>query len=82
ALNTGTQPSSLSKDVVTGLLKEKMEFEGLVFTDALVMKGARQDGKANGLAAFKAGNDVLLEPYKLDQSVKDLIAYYNNSEEG
>lgn len=82
ALNTGTQPSSLSKDVVTGLLKEKMEFEGLVFTDALVMKGARQNGKANGLAAFKAGNDVLLEPYKLDQSVKDLIAYYNNSEEG
>ena len=31
--------SSLSKNVVTGLLKDEMGFQGLVFTDALDMKG-------------------------------------------
>lgn len=33
-------PTSISKNVITGLLKDKMQFEGLVFTDALNMKGA------------------------------------------
>lgn len=77
ALHTGEQPSSLSENVAEGLLKEKMGFGGLVFTDALVMKGARTDGKPNGLAAFKAGADVLLEPYNLEKSFQELKAYYN-----
>lgn len=81
ALHTGTLPSSLSKTVATDLLKNEMGFEGLVFTDALVMKGARQDGKANGPAAFKAGADVLLEPYNLDKSYTDLIALYKQGGE-
>ncbi len=55
-------PSSLSYKIVTELLKEKLEFEGLIFTDALNMKGAsnfKQPGDID-LAAFLAGNDVLL----------------------
>lgn len=38
--STSNRPSSLSPDIVTGLLQEEMGFEGLVFTDALEMKGA------------------------------------------
>ncbi|MGK0378391.1 glycoside hydrolase family 3 N-terminal domain-containing protein [Patiriisocius sp. Uisw_017] len=55
-------PSSLSKAIVEGLLKGKLGFNGLIFTDALNMKGA-SDFKKPGeidLAAFLAGNDVLL----------------------
>lgn len=55
-------PSSLSYKIVTELLKEKLQFEGLIFTDALNMKGAsnfKQPGDID-LAAFLAGNDVLL----------------------
>ena len=55
-------PSSLSYKIVTELLKEKLQFDGLIFTDALNMKGAsnfKQPGDID-LAAFLAGNDVLL----------------------
>lgn len=54
---TGMQ-ASLSKPITTGVLKEKMGFEGLVFTDALEMKGAATDN--NCIAAFNAGADMLL----------------------
>ncbi len=55
-------PSSISKKIVTDLLKDKMQFEGLIFTDALNMKGASNFSKPGDidLAAFKAGNDILL----------------------
>ena len=55
-------PSSLSYKTITELLKEEMKFEGLIFTDALNMKGAsnfKSPGEID-LAAFQAGNDVLL----------------------
>lgn len=55
-------PSSLSDKVVTDILKNQLKFEGLIFTDALNMKGAsnfKQPGDID-LAAFLAGNDVLL----------------------
>lgn len=54
-------PSTLSKRIVTDLLKKEMGFKGLVFTDALNMKGAA--GFVPGLVevkALQAGNDVLL----------------------
>ena len=47
-------PSSLSKGIVTNLLQKEMEFNGLVFTDALNMKGAsnfKEPGEID-LAAF------------------------------
>jgi len=55
-------PSSLSKEVVDVLLKEQLQFDGLIFTDALTMKGAANYGDTGtiDLMAFLAGNDVLL----------------------
>ena len=55
-------PSSISKNVVTNILKGELGFNGLIFTDALNMKGAAEflgPGEID-LAAFLAGNDVLL----------------------
>lgn len=55
-------PSTLSKNIITGLLKNEMGFNGLIFTDALNMKGLTKyypDGETD-LRAFMAGNDVLL----------------------
>lgn len=63
SLDASGTPASLSQKVVTGLLKEKMGFKGLVFTDALAMKGAvANPGENNCVAALKAGVDVLLQP--------------------
>ncbi len=55
-------PTTLSPKVVTKLLKNEMSFKGLVFTDALNMKGVSslyKPGEAD-LNALLAGNDVLL----------------------
>ncbi len=55
-------PTTLSKNTVTGLLKEQMGFTGLIFTDALNMQGVAKyfaPGEVD-VRAFIAGNDVLL----------------------
>ncbi len=55
-------PTSISYNVITNILKGELGFKGLIFTDALNMKGASsymQPGDID-LEAFLAGNDVLL----------------------
>ncbi|MGY6520245.1 MAG: glycoside hydrolase family 3 N-terminal domain-containing protein [Mongoliitalea sp.] len=54
--------TTLSKYVVTDLLKTQMNFNGLVFTDALNMKGVASFHKPGevDLLALLAGNDILL----------------------
>ena len=55
-------PSSLSKHIVTNILKDSLGFQGLIFTDALTMKGVSDFSETGDidLAAFNAGNDVML----------------------
>lgn len=62
ALDDSGTPSSLSKPIVTDLLKKKMGFDGIVVTDALGMKGVSSLYGYNEipLMAYKAGADILL----------------------
>ncbi|MDT7833371.1 glycoside hydrolase family 3 N-terminal domain-containing protein [Flavobacteriaceae bacterium S356] len=64
-------PTSLSKNVVTGLLQEELGFLGLIFTDGLNMKGATNFATSAeiDLEAIKAGNDILLIPQDVPGSV-------------
>ncbi|MCW2832917.1 MAG: ybbD [Nocardioides sp.] len=57
-------PASMSKELVTGVLREDLGFEGLVVTDSLSMAGvrARYDAARSAVQALRAGNDVLLMP--------------------
>lgn len=55
-------PSTMSSKHVTDLLKKKMGFEGLIFTDALGMEGAKAVNGSVCVNALLAGNDVLLMP--------------------
>ncbi|MBI3143393.1 MAG: serine hydrolase [Bacteroidetes bacterium] len=66
------RPTSLSPKIGHKLIKRKMGFRGVVFSDALNMKGATLwgDGKNIELQAFKAGNDVLLFPGQVGAAVK------------
>jgi beta-N-acetylhexosaminidase len=59
---TKNRASTLSPTIVNGLLKDSMGFEGLVFTDALNMKGVSKFYKPGevDLLALLAGNDVML----------------------
>ena len=67
-------PSSLSYNVVTNILQNELNFKGLIFTDALNMKGA-SNFKSPGdidLEAFMAGNDILLFPENVPLALEKL----------
>lgn len=66
----GSMPCSLSKQCVDGLLKHEMGFEGLVFTDALNMEGAKAVDGNPCVNAILAGNDVLLMPANLQEAIE------------
>ena len=55
-------PASVSKNIITGLLKEKFGYKGLIITDALNMGAVAKRYKPGELdaLAFKAGNDIML----------------------
>ena len=59
--STKNLPSTLSKPIVTNILKEKLGFKGLIFSDAMGMKGVVKyfpNGEAD-VRGIIAGNDVL-----------------------
>ncbi len=73
------KPASLSKKIVTELLKEKLGYKGLIFTDALNMKGAsnyKEPGEVD-LAAFLAGNDILLISKNIPKAVAKIKQAYD-----
>lgn len=75
-------PSSLSHHIVTDILKNKLGFNGLIFTDALDMKGASNFSSSAevDLAAFKAGNDVLLMSENVPLGIAKLVEAYNRGD--
>lgn len=72
--DTKNLPTSLSYPTITGLLKNKLNFNGLIVTDGLEMQGVtKYFGKGEVEAkALAAGNDVLLLPPDLDASFKTI----------
>jgi beta-glucosidase-like glycosyl hydrolase/CubicO group peptidase (beta-lactamase class C family) len=82
SLEPSGYPSSLSKYIITDVLKETLGFKGLIFTDALTMKGAAdfKEVGAIDLAAFKAGNDVMLMSEDVAVGISKIIEAYNNGE--
>ncbi len=75
-------PSSLSHTIVTNILKEKMNYKGLVFTDALNMKGVanyKEPGVVD-LMAFKAGSDVLLFTENAPKAISKIMEAYKANE--
>ncbi|WP_397362692.1 glycoside hydrolase family 3 N-terminal domain-containing protein [Olleya sp. R77988] len=86
-------PSTLSKNIVTDILKERLQFKGLIFTDALTMKGAadyvesNMDGSKSNttvtggeidLAAFLAGNDVMLMSENVPKAIAKMKVAFEN----
>lgn len=80
--STANRATTLSPKVVTDLLTKKMGFNGLIFTDALNMKGVSnyyKPGEAD-LLALKAGNDVLLFPKDVPLAIEMIEKAIKNGE--
>lgn len=69
-----TLPSTLSKRIVDSLLINEMNYKGLIFTDALNMRGVANAYEPGTLEvkAFMAGNDILLFPQKAEIAIDSI----------
>lgn len=79
--NTDGLPSTMSRNIITGLLREEMGFKGLVVTDGMNM-GAVTKIKNASLKAFLAGCDlIIMEPDErgLHASIMSEISSDENS---
>jgi beta-glucosidase-like glycosyl hydrolase/CubicO group peptidase (beta-lactamase class C family) len=79
---TPNQPSTLTKKIIDDLLKDTLGFKGLVFTDALNMKGISKFYKPGEICAkaLIAGNDVLLFPEDVPTGIAEIKAAVDRGE--
>ena len=70
--NTKGQPATLSRVIVTNLLKNEMNFRGIIVTDAMNM-GAVSKIPHSGLKALQAGCDIVLMPIDEQEVMKDVL---------
>jgi beta-N-acetylhexosaminidase len=67
-------PGTLSKPIMTGLLRDELQFKGIVFTDSMSMRGVAanfEDADAT-LRAVEAGADIIVTPPDLEVSFRAL----------
>lgn len=72
--NTLNKPTSISYKNVTELMRNKMGYQGLTFTDALEMQGVKKfypDGEAS-VESIIAGNDMLCLPGDVPMSIEKI----------
>ncbi|MFT3749496.1 MAG: glycoside hydrolase family 3 N-terminal domain-containing protein [Agriterribacter sp.] len=72
--NTANRATSISYNNVTKLMRERMGYNGLTFTDALEMQGVKKffpDGKASAESLI-AGNDMLCLPGDIPASIEEI----------
>ena len=69
-----TRPASLSKPVLTGILRDELGFDGVIITDGIYMH-ALQNYSLDQIAlyAVQAGNDIICSTYSI-QSTEEVIA--------
>jgi beta-N-acetylhexosaminidase len=70
------KPATVSKNILTGLLREELGFKGIIVTDALDMQGVTGLYKQGDLAvrAIEAGADVLLMPADPQACIQALVS--------
>ncbi len=78
SLDGSRRQASASVAMTTNLLRDEMDFDGIVFTDALIMNGAANHGKRNVVEAFLAGADALLSSEAPVRDLDDLMMAVKN----
>ena len=68
-------PASLSYDILTGLLRNRMGFEGIIITDALNMGAvtSRYGSADAAVQAFMAGADMILMPADFESAYQGIL---------
>lgn len=68
-------PSSLSELIGTPLLRNEMNYDGLVFTDGIDMKAVSKNFKdgEGAIRAIRAGSDVILLPIDVEKTISAMV---------
>jgi beta-glucosidase-like glycosyl hydrolase len=69
-------PSSINKDIITGILRKEMGFDGVVISDALNMHAVSKNHPIPGeleWLAFDAGNDVLCFAEHIEAGIQMIL---------
>lgn len=76
AIDEENVPASLSKKVITNLLREEMGYNGVVITDALNMSAISEyyDSSQAAIMALKAGADMILMPEDFEAAYEGVLA--------
>src|SRR5437868_9302576 len=78
--SSANRATSLSKNNVTGLMRNELGFQGLTFTDALGMQGVKKffpNGEAE-VQSLIAGNDMLCLPDDVPLAIQKIKAAIND----
>jgi beta-N-acetylhexosaminidase len=72
AVDMDTVPATLSKNVMTTLLRDELKFDGIIFTDAMVMGGITKNYPFDvaTVKAIQAGCDIILFPGDLAKGIE------------
>jgi len=64
-------PATVSRKIVTGLLREKLGFDGVIISDSLTMRAMKDKYGIEGgaIAAVAAGHDLILQDYQSDPKI-------------
>lgn len=75
-------PATLSKSIITDLLIDKLNFNGLIVTDAMNMYAITKNftNEDATLKAFNAGNDIILFPPNVEDSYNALLKAHNDGD--
>ncbi|MBR1602047.1 MAG: glycoside hydrolase family 3 protein [Synergistaceae bacterium] len=62
---SGERPATLTREIITGKLRDELGYKGVIITDALRMKAIcdNYSSAEAALLAFEAGNDIILKPH-------------------
>jgi beta-glucosidase-like glycosyl hydrolase/CubicO group peptidase (beta-lactamase class C family) len=74
-LGPGAPPATLAPEVMTAILRDDLGFEGLIFTDAMTMRGITDMygiGEAS-VRAIEAGSDVVLSPTAVPEAIEAIV---------
>ncbi|MFD2629236.1 glycoside hydrolase family 3 protein [Oceanobacillus kapialis] len=81
ALDDSGLPATLSKPIITDLLREEMGYDGLIITDSLGMSGANVvPPERVPVEAFKAGVDILLNPPDVEVAYTSMLEAVQSGE--
>jgi len=71
-------PATMSRNIITNLLRNELNFKGLIVSDSLAMKGIKDfyGLEKSSVSAVKAGHDIILQDYNTDPEITiDAVVY-------